>query len=207
MFRAAPGPSFLSSGYRSSVYYIALAFLIANVLVGPMSMHALVTGSSHRLTILITSSSSSAVAPRFTVTARIAGWPTQSQKAAIHSTLLFLLVENRQKGYSAEIQLLLAATLHGGQVDFPPALKGRNIVFCLRPGDVLQQCLRPTQVLAVDLPVQPFADCRRCATTPFRVFVIESRGHKNKVIWVCEEHFDEAVSLILEKSFPAGLCS
>lgn len=72
-------------------------------------------------------------------------------------------------------------------------------MFCRRPGDVLQYCLRPAQASGVDLPVQPFADCRRCATTPFRAFVVESQNHKRHVVWVCEEHFDEAVRIILGK--------
>lgn len=80
-------------------------------------------------------------------------------------------------------------------------------MFCRRPGDVLQQCLRPTQVVGINLTVQPFADCRRCATTPFRAFVVESQDQKKQIVWVCEEHFDEAVRAIFDKGFTAGLSS
>ena len=80
-------------------------------------------------------------------------------------------------------------------------------MFCHRPGDVLQRCLRPAQVSGADLSVQPFADCRRCATAPFRAFVIESRDKKKQVVWVCEEHFDEAVSVIFDTGSAAGLSS
>lgn len=80
-------------------------------------------------------------------------------------------------------------------------------MFCPRPGDLLQYCLRPAQAAGLNSPVQPFADCRRCATTPFRAFVIESRDKKKQVVWVCEEHFDEAVSAILDTGFAAGLSS
>ena len=80
-------------------------------------------------------------------------------------------------------------------------------MFCRRSGDVLQYCLRPAQVSVANLPVQPFADCRRCATGPFRALVVESRDNKKQVIWVCEEHFDEAVSVFLDGGFAAGLSS